>query len=91
MEFDRLLKLVVEKGASDLFITAGKPPSLKINGKLYAASKNALSPDEARDIVFGVMNKDQHEAFITEKECNFAINTRAVSYTHLTLPTIYSV
>ena len=51
MEFDRLLKLVVEKGASDLFITAGKPPSLKINGKLYAASKNGLSPDEARDIV----------------------------------------
>lgn len=78
MEFDRLLKLVVEKGASDLFITAGKPPSLKINGKLYSASKNALSPDEARDIVFGVMNKDQHAAFIAEKECNFAINTRGL-------------
>lgn len=78
MEFDRLLKLVVEKGASDLFITAGKPPSLKINGKLYAASKNALSPDEARDIVLGVMNKDQHDAFISEKECNFAINTRGL-------------
>ena len=37
MEFDKLLKLVVEKGASDLFITAGKPPMLKINGKLYSA------------------------------------------------------
>lgn len=78
MEFDRLLKLVVEKGASDLFITAGKPPSLKINGKLYAASKNALSPDEARDIVFGVMNKEQHDTFVAEKECNFAINTRGL-------------
>jgi len=78
MEFDRLLKLVVEKEASDLFITAGKPPSLKINGKLYAASKNALSPDEARDIVFGVMNKEQHEVFQEEKECNFAINTRGL-------------
>lgn len=78
MEFDRLLKLVVEKGASDLFITAGKPPSLKINGKLYAASKNPLSPDESRDIVFGVMNKDQHDTFVREKECNFAINTRGL-------------
>jgi len=78
MEFDRLLKLVVEKGASDLFITAGKPPSLKINGKLYSASKNALSPDEARDIVFGVMNKEQHDTFVKEKECNFAINTRGL-------------
>ena len=40
MEFDKLLKLVVEKGASDLFITAGKPPMLKINGKLFAAGES---------------------------------------------------
>jgi len=78
MEFDRLLKLVVEKGASDLFITAGKPPSMKINGKLYAAGKSALSPDEARDVVFGVMSREQQETFIAEKECNFAINTRGL-------------
>jgi Tfp pilus assembly pilus retraction ATPase PilT len=53
MEFDKLLKLVVEKGASDLFITAGKPPMLKINGKLYGAAgtENDLSPEQARDMV----------------------------------------
>ena len=34
MEFDKLLRLVVEKGASDLFITAQRPPSMKINGKI---------------------------------------------------------
>ena len=78
MEFDRLLKLVVEKGASDLFITAGKPPSIKVNGKIYSTSKNALSPDEARDIVFGVMSREQQETFAAEKECNFAINTRGL-------------
>ena len=39
MEFDKLLKLVVEKGASDLFITAGRPPTIKINGKLFAATE----------------------------------------------------
>ena len=78
MEFDRLLKIVVEKGASDLFITAGKPPSMKINGKLYAAGKNALSPDEARDVVFGVMSREQQETFVADKECNFAINTRGL-------------
>ncbi|MEM7219986.1 MAG: PilT/PilU family type 4a pilus ATPase [Pseudomonadota bacterium] len=78
MEFDRLLKLVVEKGASDVFITAGKPPSLKINGKIYAASKAPLAPEEARDIVLGIMNREQQEAFLAEKECNFAINTRGL-------------
>ena len=78
MEFDKLLKLVVEKGASDLFITAGKPPMLKINGKLFAAGKSSLSPEQARDVVFGVMNKDQQEVFGKEHECNFAINTRGL-------------
>lgn len=78
MEFDKLLKLVVEKGASDLFITAGKPPMLKVNGKLYAAGKTALSPEQSRDIVRGVMNKDQRVDFEENHECNFAINTRGL-------------
>lgn len=78
MEFDKLLKLVVEKGASDLFITAGRPPSLKINGKVFAAGKAALSPEQSRDIVLSVMNKQQREQFDREKECNFAINTRGL-------------
>ena len=75
MEFDKLLRLVVEKGASDLFITCGKPPMLKINGKLFAAGKNNLSPEQARDMVHGVMNKDQQQSFEKEHECNFAIST----------------
>ncbi len=78
MEFEKLLKVVVEKGASDLFITAGRPPSLKINGKIFALSKNALSPEESREIVLGVMNKEQQEVFRKEHECNFAINTRGL-------------
>ena len=78
MEFDKLLKLVVEKGASDLFITAGKPPMLKINGKLFAAGKANLSPEQSRDVVLGVMNKDQQDFFLQNQECNFAINTRGL-------------
>ena len=78
MEFDKLLKLMVEKGASDLFITAGKPPMVKVNGKLYAASKTDLSPEQARELVYGVMNPEQQEEFTKEHECNFAINTRGL-------------
>ena len=78
MEFDKLLRLVVEKGASDLFITAGKPPMLKINGQLFAGGKSSLAPEQARDTVLGVMNKDQRESFLQDRECNFAINTRGL-------------
>jgi twitching motility protein PilU len=78
MEFDKLLKLVVEKGASDLFITAGKPAMLKINGKLFAAGKSSLSPEQSRDLVLGIMNREQKEAFAKDHECNFAINTRGL-------------
>ncbi len=78
MEFDKLLRLVVEKGASDLFITAGKPPMLKINGKLFAAGKSSLAPEQARETVLGVMNKDQQKEFLKDHECNFAINTRGL-------------
>jgi twitching motility protein PilU len=75
MEFDKLLKLMVEKGASDLFITAGKPPMLKINGKLYGAGKADLSPEQSREMVLGVMDRDQQAVFLREHECNFAINS----------------
>ncbi len=78
MEFDKLLKLVVEKGASDLFITAGKPPMIKVNGVLHAVGRNALAPEQARDLVYGVMNRDQQEMFQATHECNFAINTSGV-------------
>jgi twitching motility protein PilU len=75
MEFEKLLRFVVEKGGSDLFITAGRPPSVKIHGKLYAVSKNPLSPEESREIVLGCMNREQQEAFKQDHECNFAITS----------------
>ena len=55
MEFDKLLKLVVEKGASDLFITAGMPPCIKMNGQMVPVTKGALSPEQSREIVLSVI------------------------------------
>ncbi|MGH2547890.1 MAG: type IV pili twitching motility protein PilT, partial [Thermomicrobiales bacterium] len=59
MEFEKLLRLMVERGASDLFITAGIAPSMKVNGTIMPVSKTALSPDQARDVVYSVMNEQQ--------------------------------
>ena len=56
MELEKLLRLMVEKGASDLFITTGVPPSMKINGKIMHVTKSPLTPEQAREIVFGSMN-----------------------------------
>ena len=78
MDFEDLLKLMVEKGGSDLFITAGVPPSMKVNGRIVPVTKTALSPEKTRETVLGVMNEAQRKEFIETHECNFAISARGI-------------
>lgn len=78
MDIDRLLQLMVEKGASDLFITTGVPPSIKINGKVLPVSNTKLSPEKCRETVLSVMTDNQRKDFVRDKELNFAISARGV-------------
>ncbi|MBX2857541.1 MAG: PilT/PilU family type 4a pilus ATPase [Cellvibrionaceae bacterium] len=78
MEIDRLLQLMVEKRASDLFITAGVPPSIKVNGKIMPATSTPLSPEKTREAVLSVMNEKQRREFVESRELNFAISARGV-------------
>lgn len=78
MDFDDLLKVMVQKSGSDLFITAGVPPSMKVNGRVVPVTKSALTPDMTRELVFGVMNEKQRASFMETKECNFAISARGI-------------
>ncbi len=78
MEFEKLLRLMVEKGGSDLFITAGVPPSMKVNGKIMPVTKTPLSPEMTRETVHGVMNEQQRREFAENHECNFAISARGI-------------
>jgi len=75
IDFDKLLKVVVEQGASDLFITAGLPPSVKVSGKMKPMSKTALTPEQAKEMVHSTMNEAQIQEFEAERECNFAIHS----------------
>ncbi len=75
IDFDKLLKVVVEQGASDLFITAGLPPSIKVAGKMLPMSKTALTPEQAREMVHSTMSEAQIQEFEGERECNFAIHS----------------
>ncbi len=68
-----LLKLMKQKGASDLFITAGFPPAIKVDGKMTPVSNKKLTPDQTTEICFFMMNEKQADAFLEENECNFAV------------------
>ncbi|MDZ7923508.1 MAG: PilT/PilU family type 4a pilus ATPase [Marinagarivorans sp.] len=78
MDIDRLLRLMVEKQASDLFITAGVPPSIKVHGKIIPVTTTPLSPEKSRETVLSTMNEKQREEFVAKKELNFAISARGV-------------
>ncbi len=78
MDIDKLLKIMVEKGASDLFITAGVPPSIKVHGRVLPVTTTPLSPEKTRETVLGVMNETQRQDFVRDKECNFAISARGI-------------
>ncbi len=68
-----LLKLMSEKNASDLFITVGFPPAMKIHGKLTAVAKNELSAENTKALAYAIMNDKQLKEYEATKECNFAV------------------
>jgi twitching motility protein PilU len=78
MDFDSLLKLMVHKNASDMFITAGVAPSLKINGRITPVTQATLTPKQADEIVNSIMSPAQREEFARHNECNFAISASGI-------------
>lgn len=69
-----LLKLMISKNASDLFLTADFPPALKIDGKVTPVSNQALTAQHTKELARSLMNDRQGEEFESKRECNFAIN-----------------
>jgi twitching motility protein PilU len=69
-----LLKLMVEKKGSDLFITVDFPPAIKIDGKVTPVSKTKLTAENTKALAYAIMNDKQLKEYEATKECNFAIN-----------------
>lgn len=69
-----LLRLMLSKNGSDLFITAEFPPAFKIDGKVTPVSNQVLTPAHTVDLARAIMNDRQASEFESTKECNFAIN-----------------
>ena len=78
MNFSQMLIMVVQKKGSDLFVTAGRPPSIKIDGVIHPVGSEALTPRQAQEIVYSVMNEKQQKEFEETKECQFAIDAKGV-------------
>jgi twitching motility protein PilU len=69
-----LLKAMVAKNASDLFITAGFPPAIKIDGRVTPVASQPLSPQHTAEIARAIMNDKQAAEFESTKESNFAVS-----------------
>ena len=73
-----LLRKMVEREGSDLFLTCGFPPAIKVDGTIHKATDTPLSPDQAAMMVRSIMNDKQIREFDATKECNFAIAPQGI-------------
>ena len=73
-----LLRLMSQKKGSDLFITAGFPPAIKIDGKITPVSNQVLTSQHTAELARSIMNDRQASEFEATKECNFAISPAGI-------------
>ena len=73
-----LLRLMLQKNGSDLFITVGFPPAIKIDGRITPQSNQALQPQHTAELARAIMNDRQAAEFESRKECNFGISPAGV-------------
>ncbi|MEO5862224.1 MAG: PilT/PilU family type 4a pilus ATPase [Burkholderiales bacterium] len=69
-----LLRLMIARKASDLFITAGFPPAIKVDGKLTPVNNQTLTAQHSAELARAIMSEKQAAEFEATKECNFAIH-----------------
>jgi twitching motility protein PilU len=72
--FQELLKLMVERKASDMFLTVGFPPAIKVDGSLKPVAKQPLTSQHTVELARSMMNDKQAAQFESTNECNFAIS-----------------
>lgn len=69
----KLLQIMLDKKASDMFITSGFPPAVKLNGSLEPLNNTVLTEKHTEALTLGIMNEYQRKEFLSKNECNFAI------------------
>ena len=75
----QLLKAMVEKGASDLHITTGSPPQLRIDGKLVPLKTGPLTPVETKQLCYSILTDAQKHKFEEESELDLSFGVKNLS------------
>ena len=73
MELEPLLQLILDKSGSDLFISEGRPPGIKVHGKIHNVGKANLSSKDTSELAMSTMEEWQQHEFRRIKELNYAI------------------
>ena len=73
-----LLVQLVEHGASDLHLTAGVPPTLRVHGRLLRLDYKPLSPEDVRSLAFSMIREDQRKKFELERELDFGYSQKGI-------------
>lgn len=78
MNLQPYLKLMAERGGSDIFFTTGAPVSMNIEGKMHQIGKTALEPGMAKEIAYSVMDENQKMGFEATMEMNLGMSIRDI-------------
>ncbi|MBN8443401.1 MAG: PilT/PilU family type 4a pilus ATPase [Thauera sp.] len=73
-----LLRMMLQKNGSDLFINAGFPPAIKVDGRITPQTNQPLQPAHTAELARAIMNDRQAAEFEATKECNFAISPAGI-------------
>lgn len=79
-EFEDIIQLMLKQNASDLHITVGRHPTIRIDGSLVElAKKPVLTEEVAREFIFLMLSKEQKEEYVKNKELDFSYSYRGVA------------
>jgi len=82
VSIDELAKIVVEKNASDLHITAGSPPAIRVDGKIIPLKQYpVLQPKDTQKLIYSIMSEKQRNRFEQKKELDFSFGIKVGSLT----------
>lgn len=79
MELIDLLRVMLEKGSSDLHLAVGRPPVLRVDGELIDSSYPPLGPEECRRLIYSVLTDTQKARFERDKELDFSLSVKNLS------------
>ncbi|MBI2371503.1 MAG: type IV pilus twitching motility protein PilT [Deltaproteobacteria bacterium] len=75
----QLLQLMIEKGASDLHVTTGSPPQLRVDGRIQPVPGEPLTPQETKQLCYSVLTDAQKKRFEEENELDLSFGIKGVS------------